>query len=203
MKETPKIINDATVMVNVSDLAEHPRNPNRGDMERIGESIEADGFYGTIVAQKSTGHILVGNHRYRAAVELGLKTVPVTWVDIDDDQALRILVKDNRITEFGKRHTEALAELLKEIQAASSLAGTGYSEQDVEALFQQVKVGVGSNVPWTPAYHPQYDSSQYTERDLIQAEKNVQDSHLNTSRMLQQIGCPHCGYMFYIEEVKP
>jgi hypothetical protein len=56
-------------MVPVDSLETHPRNVNQSDIGAIYESIGANGFYGTIVAQRSTGRILGGNHRYQAAVQ--------------------------------------------------------------------------------------------------------------------------------------
>lgn len=136
----PRLLNTEAVMVAIGSIAEHPRNPNRGDMERIAESIAADGFYGAIVVQKSTGLILAGNHRYRAAVEAGMAEVPVCYVDIDDEAALRILVKDNRIAEFGERDEALLAELLADIEASSGLRGTGFTEEEVRQLAHDLVV---------------------------------------------------------------
>ena len=62
-------ISQEYAMVPVDSLETHPRNVNQGDIGAIYESIGANGFYGAIVAQKSTGRILAGNHRYQAAVK--------------------------------------------------------------------------------------------------------------------------------------
>lgn len=73
----------------LGELKPHPRNPRQGDVGAIYQSIEANGFYGAIVAQRSTGYILAGNHRYKAAAEAGAKIInmrplvvkisPTTW----------------------------------------------------------------------------------------------------------------------------
>jgi hypothetical protein len=62
-------ISQEYAIVPVDSLETHPRNVNQGDIGAIYESIGANGFYGAIVAQKSTGRILAGNHRYQAAVQ--------------------------------------------------------------------------------------------------------------------------------------
>lgn len=105
-------------------LKEHPQNPRRGVVEAIAESIDVNGWYGAIVAQKSTGYILAGNHRYRAAVAAGAKTVPVIWMDIDDEAALRILLADNRTADLGHYDEAVLAGILESLP---TLGGTGYS----------------------------------------------------------------------------
>ncbi len=56
----------------VERLRCHPANARVGNVDGIAESIRVNGFFGTIVAQRSTGYILAGNHRFRAAVQVGL-----------------------------------------------------------------------------------------------------------------------------------
>lgn len=136
----PTIINQETRLVSVEDIATHPKNPNRAEIARIVESIEENGFYGTIVVQRSTGYIIKGNHTYRAAVAAGLEEVPVTYVEIDDDRAVRIMIADNRIAEFGERDEEVLAELMKGLDG---LEGTGYSEEEFADLLAELGEGGG------------------------------------------------------------
>src|SRR5262245_16196031 len=50
-------------------LRPHPQNPRTGDVAAIRASLDVNGWYGAIVAQRSTGFILAGNHRYKAACQ--------------------------------------------------------------------------------------------------------------------------------------
>ncbi len=122
--------------VEVARLHEHPDNPRRGDVERIEASMAAHGFYGAVLAQMSTGAILAGNHRHRVAVARGEETLPVLWVDVDDDQARRILLVDNRTTDFGEYDDEGLEVLLQGLfdQTELGLVGTGYTIEDLTEL---------------------------------------------------------------------
>ena len=117
-------------VVAVGKLKEHPQNPRIGDVAVIDESIEANGWYGAVVAQKSTGYILAGNHRFRVAKARGAKEVPVIWRDVDDEAALRILLVDNKAADSGTYDEELLGELLSGL---SSLDGTGFDLSAVEA----------------------------------------------------------------------
>lgn len=120
---------------NVDQLRAHPKNPNQGDVGAIVESIHENGFYGVIVAQRSTGMILAGEHRWRAAREAGLFRVPVMWLDCDDEDALRVLLADNRTSELGVRDPAALHELLRSlIDTPSGLDGTGYDADFLDEL---------------------------------------------------------------------
>lgn len=133
-----QIINQNTETVAIDSLRPHPRNVNQGDLGAIHESITANGFYGNVVAQRSTGHIIVGSHRWQAAQQAGLTEIPVTWVDVDDDAALRIMLADNRTARLGSDDDAALAELLKELAEDGGLEGTGFDGDDLDALLAEV-----------------------------------------------------------------
>lgn len=133
------ILNDSYALVPLDRLSEHPENPNVGDADAIAASIDANGFYGAVVAQKTTGHVLAGNHRLIAARQHGLDTIPVVWLDVDDDRARRILVNDNRIAEFAHRDPEALVAILANLaETDEALRGTGYAPEDLEDLLALV-----------------------------------------------------------------
>lgn len=119
----------------VGFLQEHPDNPRRGAVERIADSIAANGVYRAIVVQKSTGYILSGNHTYRAMVGAGAKRVPVTWVEVDDDGAKRILLSDNRTSEFGSIDQADLLAILNDLDGTDAgLIGSGYADFDLDDL---------------------------------------------------------------------
>lgn len=112
-------------------LKPHPENPRRGQVGAILASIEAHGFYGCVVAQRSTGHVLAGNHRLLAALEAGMVSLPVFWLDVDDDEARRILLADNRSSDMAGYDDEALAELLGLLEASEAgLTGTLFDTAD-------------------------------------------------------------------------
>lgn len=118
----------------------HPDNPRQGDVGAIIQSIETNGWYGTLVAQVSTGNVLAGNHRLQAAIHCGLDRVPVHWVDVDDETATRILIADNRTSDLARNDDDVLAELLREIAVADDgLSGTGYDGEDLDRLLADIE----------------------------------------------------------------
>jgi ParB-like chromosome segregation protein Spo0J len=121
-------------LVKASALELHPDNARRGNLDRLIESVRVNGFYGAIVAQKSTRHILVGNHRYQAAVALGIEELPVLWVDIDDAEARRMLLVDNRSNDLASYDDELLVELLKLAEQETGLEGSGFNKDDLAML---------------------------------------------------------------------
>lgn len=112
-------------------VSTHPENARRGDVDAIAESIDTNGMYRPIVVQRSTGYILAGNHTYLAAVQHGDTEVPVTYLDVDDTAARRIMIADNRHADLGDYDDEALLDLLRGLP---DLEGTGYDEDSLDAL---------------------------------------------------------------------
>lgn len=140
--------------VPLADLRPHPKNPNQGDVGAIAESIETVGFYGVVVAQKpngsrKTGRILAGEHRWRAAKADGAEAIPVCWVDVDDDEAERIMVGDNRIARLAAIDREAQVTVLEAMALSDrGLAGTGFDGDDLDhfiAMLEKAEEGEGQN----------------------------------------------------------
>ncbi|HRJ96861.1 MAG TPA: ParB N-terminal domain-containing protein [Fimbriimonadaceae bacterium] len=117
----------------------HPSNPRRGNIEAIKASMDAVGVYGAIVVQRSTGFILAGNHRWKAAQAAGHETIPVIFVDCDDERAKKIMLADNRIPDTSSYDDQALLDLLESLDG--DLEGTGYDDFDVDDLLRQPKYG--------------------------------------------------------------
>jgi DNA modification methylase len=138
----PQVISESYELVAVESLRQHPRNVRQADLEAIVASVKANGFYGAVVAQVSTRYILVGNHRWLAAKEAGLEKIPVVWVDVDDDRALRIMLADNQTGDLASNDEAALAELLRELAVTPmELEGTGFTGVDLDAMLEELGLG--------------------------------------------------------------
>ena len=127
-------------LVPVGDLVPHPDNPNQGDVGAIVGSIEANGMFGTLVVQKPRGNrkrgrILAGNHRWMAAKHAGLPAVPVVYVDVDDDRALRIMLADNESARRATYDGPQLVDLLAQLAASDDgFAGAVFDGDDLDDL---------------------------------------------------------------------
>lgn len=130
-----KISAGETVLVDVTKLKGYDKNPRKGNVKAIAESLQANSQYRPIVVQKKTNKILAGNHTWKAAKQLGWKKIAVVFVDVDDEQAKRIVLADNRTNDLAEYDNDILAELLKDLGTG---IGTGYSEQDMEAILGAV-----------------------------------------------------------------
>jgi len=134
-----RVINKEIEQVAIDLLKHHPRNANNGDVEAIKKSLAINGWYGSVVVNTSTKHILAGNHRVMAAKALGWETVPVQWVDVTPEEELRILVVDNRTTRIGQDDTTKITDILAELaNTPIGLEGTGYGAADLDALIDEL-----------------------------------------------------------------
>jgi DNA modification methylase len=134
-----RVINKDIEQVAIDLLKHHPRNANNGDVEAIKKSLAVNGWYGSVVANLTTKHILAGNHRVMAAKALGWETVPVQWVDVTPEEELRILVVDNRTTRIGQDDTTKITDILAELaNTPIGLDGTGYGAADLDALIDEL-----------------------------------------------------------------
>lgn len=128
------IINTRTKTVPVETLQPHPENPRIGNVDAIAASISANGFYGSVIAREGTNDILAGSHRWKAAQQAGLAKIPVTFIDVDDATARRIMLADNRTSELGSYNDDALLTLLDSF--SEDLVGTGYTDDDLNRLLR-------------------------------------------------------------------
>jgi hypothetical protein len=129
-----------TEAVKIDQVQPHPKNVRQGDIGAIMESLRDHGQYRPIVVQESTGLILAGNHTWKAARQLGWTQIEATTIDVDDDEALRILLIDNRTNDLSTYDDPALAELLKQLAITErGLEGTGFDGDDLDALIRLVE----------------------------------------------------------------
>lgn len=113
----------------ITKITPHPENPNNGDEEAIAGSIEVNGMYRPVEAQLSTGYILAGNTTYAACLDLGAELIPILWLDVDDETALRILLGDNQLARLARIDQGLLQPQLDALLATElGLLGTGFTE---------------------------------------------------------------------------
>lgn len=146
MKANIKVGQVASVALNT--LESYPTNPRRGDIEAIAQSLKAHGQYRPIVVQYGTNFILAGNHTYKAAKKLGWKKIKITYIEVDEESARRIVLADNRLTDLATYNEPLLKSLLTTLP---ELDGTGFTQAEVETLDRlmngQDKDPVGGSKP--------------------------------------------------------
>jgi len=122
-------------LVAITRLTPHPRNPRKGDVELIAESLTRFGQQRPVLIDAEQ-RIVAGNHTYQAAESLGWTHVAALRTDLSEPQEIeRYLVADNRTSDLA---TYDNGELLALLKAQPELRGTGYTDDDA-ALIEAVE----------------------------------------------------------------
>lgn len=129
--------------VPLDKLKTYRNNPRKGNTALIADSLATYGQYKPITVNKRTGEILAGNHTYQAAKSLGWEDIAVTYVDVDDNTAARIVAIDNRASDSGEYDNELLLELLETI---GDLDHTGYTSDEVDDILAEIQEAETPNI---------------------------------------------------------
>lgn len=115
----------------LNTLVRYPGNPREGDVGAISESLRTLGQYRPLIVNRRNNQILKGNHTAAAASSLGWTEIAVAWVDVDEEEAARIVLVDNRTSSLGTYDTDLLASIVKKVK---SLDGTGFDADDIDTM---------------------------------------------------------------------
>jgi hypothetical protein len=116
----------------INSVVPYPGNARQGDIGAISESLTANGQYRPIVVNRNTNEILVGNHTWKAATLLGWEEISATFIEVDDVEARRIVLVDNRTSDLATYDSESLTDLLRSV--ARDLTGTGFDGDDLDSM---------------------------------------------------------------------
>lgn len=108
---------------NISLYPENPREMEATQFDKLKKSITEYGFIDPLIVNRRTHEsfteeekkptVIGGNMRYRAAKELGIKELPVSWVDLDKAKERILNIALNRIA--GKWDVGKLEKMIYEL----------------------------------------------------------------------------------------
>src|SRR5918996_106913 len=104
--------------VPINDLRPDAANPRRisdEELESLTRSLRQFGFVQPVLARREDKVVIGGHQRLVAARRLGLKTVPVIFVELSQEQAQLLNLALNRIS--GSWDNQLLARLLSELHS--------------------------------------------------------------------------------------
>lgn len=124
------------LLVPITQVQQHPDNPNNGDDENLIQSIQVNGFVTACTADAKTGYLVAGNTRYRALLALGATHIPIIWEDRwEGDGAVRYLVGDNASARRAVMDDGQLLALLGSLnESEQGLAGTSITDAEYERM---------------------------------------------------------------------
>jgi ParB/RepB/Spo0J family partition protein len=150
----------------VDSIQPNQYNPNRmseKDFELLLRSMREDGFTQPVIAQRQTRMIVDGEHRWRAAAALGMKTLPVVLVDMTPEQARIATLRHNRAR--GSEDLQLSAEVLRDLEKLGALEWAAdslmLSDAEIEKLLADVPAPAAlAGEQYTSAWQPQVPPTQ-------------------------------------------
>ena len=118
--------------VDIDDIKPYENNPRFNDnaVEYVKNSIKEFGFKVPMILDKDNT-IVCGHTRYKSALELGLKEIPVIYADdLTEEQIKAFRIADNKVSEFADWDIELLDEELQNIDI--DMTEFGVEDVDIE-----------------------------------------------------------------------
>ena len=126
------------ISIPTEDVIPYDRNPRCNDcaVDAVARSIEEFGFRQPIVVTEDHV-IIVGHTRWKAALKLGLKTVPVHVASgLTPEQIRAYRIADNKLAELADWDESLLAQELRELDALNmDLELLGFTQEELDQLF--------------------------------------------------------------------
>jgi hypothetical protein len=163
-----------TELVALSKLKPHPANARKhpqSQIDALKASLEKYGYVRPFSISRRSGLTLDGNGMITAAHQLGHKTVPVVYHDLDEAGERRFIATINKTFELGENDPVALCALLRDLADEPEGLPSGWDAEEVGNLMLAL-AGAG-------------------DEDALEVEApspNLNQKPLTT--------CPECGYAF-------
>lgn len=155
----------------IDRIKPYEKNPRQNEkaVAAVAESIREFGFRQPVVVDRD-GVIVVGHTRYKAALKLGLKTVPVhVATDLTPKQARAYRLADNRTAENAEWDVDLLPIELGELRDDGfDLKLVGFSDKEL---------------------------AEY----LREFDTDLDDGDADAEEPADTIRCPKCGHEFSLE----
>ncbi len=182
-KHTETLERLQVVYVPTGDLKPNAYNPNRQsqtDFELLLRSMEEDGFTQPIVALPDNT-IVDGEHRWRAARELGFTEVPVVHVDMTPEQMRIATLRHNRAR--GSEDVELSAQVLRDLQQLGALDWAQDSlmldDAEINKLLEDISVtealaGESFSEAWQPGERDDGDGERSSAAGTVRVSTTPQ-----------------------------
>ncbi len=176
-------------------------------------SLDRFGLTEPLVWNERTGNLVAGHQRLEILRAKGAQTVPVSVVDLTEENERALNLAMNHSTgEFDKHK---LQEVLSEFTDPGLLDVTGFTVVDLAQLNAELASmaefadSMETEEPFEPTLEPKVARSNVTAKQVEAAEKK-QGEKFQTKREPKDITCPHCGQVFgiggwlqeYVEETE-
>ena len=187
MTKHSKAIHEDKVL-NLSDLKEHPSNPNthtEAQIDALVQSMDRYGQYYRIICDENN-QIICGHGKKMALEKMGEKSAKVTVIKgLNEKQKLKLLLEDNKIQSMSYVNFTQVEALIKDIGEMDII---GFSPEYLDTILNEVSLD-NMGVDFTK---PGIRNDNFSND--LQAEQNAQYENIDAGMQpARTMKCPHCG----------
>lgn len=161
----------------VDKLVPYEKNAKRHEpaqVQKLVALIQRYGWTQPIVVQKATGSIIAGHGRRLAALDMGLKKVPVNVLDVTDEEARALRLSDNRVTSTDYDASLVQQEIYDLKDLGFDVHSMGFDVRELDFLAEDVSL---------------IDESVFAE-DISQAVETQKDTNANHQAKIDEQEAP-------------
>lgn len=151
-------------MVPLEDLkgaSWNPRSISAKAMEKLKASIRDFGLPQPVIVNRRSEQIVGGHQRVEAVRQLGWEKVPVTYVDLSDDEERALNIALNNAELAGEWDMEKLAQVIADIADQEMRKATGFDQRKIDQLLEDLlkdeEEEIAPIYPLTPRFLESYD----------------------------------------------
>lgn len=215
------------VSVKLKDIFPYYDNPrdNTDAIEPVKESFNKFGFIKPIICD-SKGVIICGHTRYVAAFQLGIEYVPVIYSGMNDEQAKKFRIADNKLAEKSEFDENELLEELRKMKVPTDMQAFFFEDIDqmlnfdMNSINQQADEMGGFSNDYEETGETEYDKEDYgaeeaesfhSEGEEGESAGTPSDEELDPADKLfvlqtredgthfMKVVCPYCGNIEVID----
>jgi len=178
---------DPKVLVNhPKNWRAHPDNQKRA-LETVFTRV---GIVDPVMVQQGTGTIIDGHLRVGMAAEQGIESIPVQYVDLNDEEVEYTLATLDPIGALATTDLYHLTSLVGELEIG---------DEALETMIGDIvlRAGGSDERDFEPSYEPQSERSQFTAADIDYANERM-EKRINQDVEQIQLECPSCHKHFYV-----
>lgn len=123
-------------LVPIEEIKPNPENRNSHSpeqVERLCKIIQYQGFRAPLIVSNQSGLLVAGHGRLIAAQKLGIKSLPVSFQDYDDDaQEYAAMVSDNSIASWSELDLSSINMDIQELGPEFDIALLGIKGFEID-----------------------------------------------------------------------
>ena len=116
-------------------LKENPRKHPDQLIDKIEKSMSKFGFVAPIIALKGSNEIIAGHGRHKTATKLGLKQVPVIFIEMDRKEGIEYAIADNKLQQDSSWDFLKLNDIFSDDN--TDIEVTGFDDNEVKAIMDK------------------------------------------------------------------